>query len=111
MKLFLLTTLALQLVRLEATPCTYYSDDYFEGCSPGEFCQIGDGACMSGVYGQQGNCHTPERWCMGDMSPVCGCDIVTYANKCAATAAKVNVYQNGCCPGDNGDGCGGVEVE
>ncbi len=45
----------------------------------------------------EGVCRVKTQMCTMDYTPVCGCDGVTYANACGATAAGVSVDHAGEC--------------
>jgi hypothetical protein len=62
--------------------------------------------CFSlGECGDPGVCVRRPRACPDVWDPVCGCDGVTYSNKCDAAAAGVNVDYRGECA----EICGGIQ--
>src|SRR5262245_15632118 len=72
-------------------------------CDADEFCQREIGACDASA---EGVCAPLPPSCPTDVSPVCGCDGVTYDNACLADAAGVAVEHVGACEGGGG-ACGG----
>ena len=58
-------------------------------CPKDEYCQ--------GPCGAPGQCLPKPMACTGNFAPVCGCDLNTYSNACAAAAAGVNVVKEGEC--------------
>lgn len=84
-------------------------------CDPGpQACGVGMADCPSGSfcdYSIRGDCGesgaglcrvmsaTPCDLCSAFVSgPICGCDMVTYPDECAAAAAGVSRWFNGSCP-------------
>lgn len=61
-------------------------------CPDGEFCERGDGNCAG-----EGLCQDIPQACPDVWAPVCGCDRVTYSNRCDAHAAGVSVAYEGEC--------------
>jgi hypothetical protein len=58
-----------------------------------------------------GRCEAIPTGCTKELAQVCGCDRVTYANRCMALAAAVSVRHDGACEGDgepDGAVCGGI---
>jgi hypothetical protein len=45
-----------------------------------------------------GGCVTSEPTCEGTLAPVCGCDGMTYQNRCEARRAMVRITHTGACP-------------
>lgn len=69
-----------------------------EACSPGLACAPNDGACDPIWAG--GTCVVPGDGtaCEGlPVTPVCGCDHVTYANECLAVASGKGMKTGGAC--------------
>jgi hypothetical protein len=62
---------------------------------PNQFCDRGVGKCQT--PDAAGVCRVKTQMCTMDYTPVCGCDGVTYANACGATAAGVSVDHAGEC--------------
>ncbi len=60
-----------------------------------QFCDRGVGKCQT--PDAEGVCRVKTQMCTMDYTPVCGCDGVTYANACGATAAGVSVDHAGEC--------------
>lgn len=66
-------------------------------CSKGLFCDYSvEAGC--GTDEQTGTCQPRPERCFPDYRPVCGCDGMTYPNRCSASAAGVSVKQEGSCP-------------
>jgi hypothetical protein len=66
-------------------------------CAPGFFCNYPIEA-MCGASDQLGICEPIPSACTFEYRPVCGCDDVTYPNKCAAHKEGVSVASLGPCP-------------
>jgi hypothetical protein len=73
-------------------PCDPATTD----CGIGFYCHTPDGMC-----GGMGTCElaAPSAPCLGDVSPVCGCDGNSYDNACMAARAGTSVDTPGLCPG------------
>ena len=69
------------------TPC-----DSSDDCGPDDYCAKKPGECDS-----QGVCSPRPRYCPVIWKPVCGCDGVTYPNRCVAARAGVSVDHEGQC--------------
>ena len=66
--------------------------------------------CAASACGFEGTCAAvpAASSCSGVLSPVCGCDGLTYTNACGATAAGVNVASMGPCTGGADAGDAGI---
>ena len=97
--------------RCEASIPGCSSDAECDGTA--SFCKVPTGAC-----GAAGACEARPEVCIELYAPVCGCDGVTYGNRCKANQSGANVWRDGECdcpqilcePGKfpfdtDGDGC------
>lgn len=71
-------------------------------CSAHSFCRIPDGICNS--QDVLGICTPVPQFCPDVWEPVCGCNGVTYGNRCDAYAAGVSIAHEGECA----QICGGI---
>ncbi len=62
-------------------------------CNSGQFCELL--SCGSSAFG---NCLASPVGCPKNLSPVCGCDGVTYGNDCLRQVAGVGKASDGSCP-------------
>ena len=90
-------TVAMLAACLAAAPCLAQQvceDIAGTPCPPGEFCRLPDGACCCDFTGI---CEPIPGGCPAVIDPVCGCDGVTYSNRCEAARAQVSVDYAGPC--------------
>lgn len=64
-------------------------------CNSGEFCDLSNNPC--GVTAKPGICTELAEMCPEYYGPVCGCDGITYSNKCFANGAGVSLRGTGEC--------------
>jgi len=91
-------------------------------CGKGEFCKMADGLCGATAPTPGGDPSPPEptppapagtctkrpSGCTDVWDPVCGCNYVTYGNRCDAESAGANVLRVGTCEGPPpSPSCGG----
>ena len=74
-------------------------------CEVDQYCMLPQGDCSDDA---EGVCADRPVLCPKVFDPVCGCDGMTYDNKCEAAAAGVNVESDGAC--GSGQACGRTEV-
>ncbi len=84
----------------EGDPCTFTTQS--SDCEAGEFCEIPLGACSAVVLGQ---CTAIPDECDDTDEPVCGCNLVTYGNRCLSVVAGAPLFREGECP----ERCGGIQ--
>lgn len=65
-------------------------------CGASEFCLFGVGACNA-ESGDGGTCTPLNAVCTSSLSPVCGCDGVTYSSRCEAHARGTSILHTGAC--------------
>ncbi len=78
-------------------------------CPDGELCSFPEQAICGEADGS-GTCETIPTGCTKELARVCGCDRVTYSNRCMALAAGVSVRHDGACEGGGDAGSGGGDA-
>lgn len=79
-------------------------------CPDFAFCRLHDGICDSADV--MGVCTPVPQACPDVWLPVCGCDGVTYGNRCEAYAARVSIAHAGeCDPPAVCDGFAGIPCD
>jgi hypothetical protein len=102
MKISTLSLFVTAVVLLSAAPSTL-AQEICGGlagypCHDGQFCLLPDGGCCCDYFGV---CIDIPLDCPEVCDPVCGCNGVTYRNRCEASAASVSVDHAGSCePGE-----------
>jgi hypothetical protein len=67
-------------------------------CPEGQHCSYPDGICS--VLDALGTCRVTPGVCPAVWEPVCGCDRMTYGNRCKAEKASVRIDKPGSCGPD-----------
>lgn len=64
-------------------------------CSEDKYCQFSEGEC--GKSNTSGKCILKPEICTMDYTPVCGCDLVVYPNRCKAASQGISILNIGEC--------------